>query len=524
MSQAHSALLPLVGPLGLVLVTLVARGGPRTRVVREALALASSVGLLAALASIVHLVSVGPSHSALLGMAGVGASIRLDGLSVAIFTMIALLVTVIGRFSSTYLEGDRRHGLFLGRLALTAASVEVLVLANNLLLFWLAWVATSVSLHGLLVFYRDRPRAIIAARKKLVAARLGDLTLGFAFLLLALRSGTGEMTMLTTTLPEADATTAGAGLLLAATALLKSAQFPMHGWLVEVMETPTPVSALLHAGILNAGPFLILRFAAVIDRAPAAMWLLIIVGGLTALFASAVLRTQPSIKVALGYSSSAHMGFMLFVCGLGVYPAAALHLVAHSFYKAHAFLSAGSTVELARASGVVVPPRTRHGLRVLVGFVAACSTYAGVAWLLGFTPWHHPALLLVGAVVVLGLTQLLGKGFDTKAPARVVVATVAVGGAVATAFFGLEELSRIALSDSLPELSAKPSSTLALAGLIFSLWAAAVALQLFGFGGRTRLGRRLRIHLRHGLYANAVFDRLVGAMKLPSKVQGTPSR
>ncbi len=126
------------------------------------------------------------------------------------------------------------------------------------------------------------------------------------------------------------------------------------------METPTPVSALLHAGILNAGPFIAIRMAFVIDGANLATTLLIVVGGLTAVFASVVLLTQPSVKVALGYSSAAHMGFMLMVCGMGIYPAALLHLVAHSFYKAHAFLSSGSAIDEARAAKVALPPTTRQ--------------------------------------------------------------------------------------------------------------------------------------------------------------------
>ena len=135
------------------------------------------------------------------------------------------------------------------------------------------------------------------------------------------------------------ATVEGAAALIAVAAILKSAQFPTHSWLVEVMETPTPVSALLHAGILNAGPFLAVRLSFVLEQATVAPLLLIAFGAFTALFASKALLTQHSIKVGLGYSSAAHMGFMLMICGLGVYAAAILHLVAHSFYKAHAFLS-----------------------------------------------------------------------------------------------------------------------------------------------------------------------------------------
>ena len=119
------------------------------------------------------------------------------------------------------------------------------------------------------------------------------------------------------------------------TAALKSAQFPSQAWLLEVMETPTPVSALLHAGILNAGIFLVSRFSDIMVMSPIASYMLIIIGTVTALFASSVMLTQANIKTSLGYSSAGHMGFMMIQCGLGAFPLAILHLVAHSFYKAH---------------------------------------------------------------------------------------------------------------------------------------------------------------------------------------------
>ncbi|MEZ6186719.1 MAG: proton-conducting transporter membrane subunit [Planctomycetota bacterium] len=509
MNAALSAAAAGLGPLGLLAVAALSRSfpGARPRPLERALTLASWAGVLAAVLGAVALGAQTAQRQAPL----LGGWVRVDALGVGLLLMVSLLVVVIARYSVTYLDGDPRQGVFLGRLAATAAAVEVLVVADHLLLFWLAWVATSACLHRLLVFYPERPRALNAARKKFVVARLGDLCLGAAFLLLARDAGSASLSEVLRVAGE-GAPSAGfllAGLLLALTAALKSAQFPTHGWLIEVMETPTPVSALLHAGVLNAGPFLMLRFAAVVQQAPAATWLLIVVGGFTALFASAALRTQPSVKVALGYSSAAHMGFMLFVCGLGVFPAAALHLVAHSFYKAHAFLSAGSVVEAAQAARVALPPRRWSPLRAAAGLGLALLAYASVAWALGLTPWEEPALLLVGAVLVLGLTQLLGAGLDRSSS---LAATLRVGlsaWVVAAAFFGLEELSRRLLAGSLPPLVTPPSSALALGVAVVGAWAAALAVQLLGLGRDTALARHVRVHLRHGLYANALFDRLL---------------
>lgn len=301
-----SALLALLPPAALALVGILAlaRPGSRPQPVLDGTAWASVLGL--AVAPVLILLTAtadgGARVSPLLGAEGLGLSIRLDALSVTIFTMVALLGFVVLRFSRTYLDGDARQGAFLGRMGVTIASVQLLVLSGNLVLFVGAWIATSLSLHTLLVFYPERPAARIAARKKFIAARIGDACLIGAAVLLYDRFGTGDLGRVfeLAAAAGADVWVEGATVLVATAALFKSAQFPTHGWLVEVMETPTPVSALLHAGILNAGPFLIMRFAGVMEAAHLAPVLLIIGGGFTALFASVVLLTQPTVKVALG--------------------------------------------------------------------------------------------------------------------------------------------------------------------------------------------------------------------------------
>lgn len=154
--------------------------------------------------------------------------------------------------------------------------------------------------------------------------------------------------------------------------------------------------------------------------------------------------------MALGYSSAAHMGFMLLVCGLGVYPAAVLHLVAHSFYKAHAFLSSASVVDVARAKGVPLPTRLRSPVRVIVGLAVAGLIYLGLAEALGFGLAESPALLAVGAIVVMSVAQLLAPALDSAGTWAAATRTVGLTGAVTLAFFSLEEGARLMLLSSLP--------------------------------------------------------------------------
>jgi NAD(P)H-quinone oxidoreductase subunit 5 len=246
--------------------------------------------------------------------------------------LVAFIGWVVIRYSGTYLDGEARQGAFTGWMSLTLAAVLLLVLSGNLVQLVLAWIATGLFLHRLLLFYADRIQAQRAAAKKFVSARLGDAALIGAAVLLVCAYGTGNIAAIL------DAARSGGGgglatvaaVLLAVAGLLKSAQFPFHGWLTEVMETPTPVSALLHAGVINAGGFLIIRFADVMLLSPTVMAVLVLFGGFTAIFGSLVMLTQPAVKTSLAWSRIAQMGFIILECGLWLFPLALLHIVAHS--------------------------------------------------------------------------------------------------------------------------------------------------------------------------------------------------
>lgn len=518
-------LLALAAPLAFVVAGAVAARHPGRRPVAaiRATTLASWLALAVAAVAGAAVAAAGSTSSALVGAAGLGLSVRLDGLSTVMLAMIALLAVVIVRYSATYLDGDDRHGTFLGRLALTIAAVQVLVLSGNLAVLVLAWIATSLTLHQLLTFYPQRRGAVVAARKKFIVARIGDAFLVAAAALLHERFGTGELDVLLAGAGSqlADGFALGslelAAACIAVAAILKSAQFPTHGWLVEVMETPTPVSALLHAGILNAGPFLVLRLAGVLDGADVANALLIVAGGATALIASVALLPQPSIKVVLGYSSAAHMGFMLMVCAIGVYPAAFLHLVAHSFYKAHAFLSSGSVVDEARAAGVSVPRRLGRPARVAASLGAAGALYAGFALLWGVDLVRDVELLAIGAILVLGLAQLLAPALDSDGPVLGGLRAGAMALGVTVAFFALEAGAHHLLKGTVPEITGREVAHLVLLGGVLVAFAGVIVLQILEPARpATGFRRRLAVHFRNGLYANALFDRAVRALRTPA--------
>lgn len=523
MFQYFPAFIAILSPVLFTVAAITSwfQPGLRPAAVKRMSTASTVTGLVIAVICCFMVVNDSLLETGLIGFQGLGISFRLDALSVVMLTMTALLSYIIVRFSLNYLDGDQRQGIFLGRLAATIASVQLLVLSGNLLILWIAWILTSISLHRLLIFYENRPGAQIAARKKFILARLGDVCLLAAVILLYNQFGTGDLeTIFAAIRDHQSAGSSWAGLepvavLLVLVALLKSAQFPTHGWLIEVMETPTPVSALLHAGLLNAGPFLIIRMAYIVDASVYAPYILVGVCGFTALFGSVVYLTQTSVKTALAYSSIAHMGFSLFICGLGVYPAAMLHLVAHSFYKAHSFLSSGSVIDVLRGSKIASPAKTVSPAKVIIGMLLALVVYTAFAFVWGVDPQKELALLVVGAVIVLGLSRIFTLAIDSKAGVKLFLRAGLLAMIVTIAFLSLEAGSHHILSSQLPELSMPGFGELALAGIILMLFVATVLIQtlapVLSYNSRYSA---LIIHIKNGLYVNAIFDRMVSALRI----------
>lgn len=324
----------------------------------------------------------GPRLFALRAFGECRLSFHSDSVEALMLLLVAFLGWVIVSYSRSYMAGDPKERNYIRNLMQTLAAVSLLIATNNLIVFVVAWIVTSLSLHGLLTLYPERQPAVIAAHKKFLASRLGDVTLLCGVVLLGSQTGSLEM-------DEVLRRIAGmhpvppplhlAATLLALSAIIKCAQLPLHGWLIQVMEAPTPVSALLHAGVVNLGGFMLIRLAPAINTTPAAQLLLAMVGCLTAVISSLVMTTRISIKVNLAWSTCAQMGFMLMECGLGLYNLAFLHLLAHSLYKAHAFLGAGGAVQQAQLKRMS-PTSMPVSMVIVIGsgclglLVATCGT------------------------------------------------------------------------------------------------------------------------------------------------------
>jgi NAD(P)H-quinone oxidoreductase subunit 5 len=511
-----------VGPVLLILTALLpARRTAAAARARSLLARAAAAcTVVTALGAALAVALSGALRTVCYGVQGIGISLYLDALSATMFCLVSFIGLIVVIFSHQYLDGEPGQIHFVRRLCMTLAAVLFVIIAGNLALFAGAWIATSVALHRLLVFYPDRQAAVLAARKKYLASRIGEACLLVAMAIIFRRFGTldygdlfvaaGGPNGLITGAVHAGPMQAAA-LLLVVTALLKSAQLPLHGWILEVMETPTPVSALLHAGIVNAGGFLILRFAPIVAASIPALDTLAVIGGLTALFGSIVLLPQTSIKVSLAYSTIAQMGFMMLECGLGAFSAALLHILAHSLYKAHAFLASGSVIDIARASWTPSPGGQPHPARMAISIVAVALVTIAVSPLFGASLTEKPGLFALGFVVLLGLIHLIANGIDERPNGYVIGRTVALALLVAVSYYSLQWLMERLTLGCLPrtQILRGPFELGIVLMTMISFGAVTLFQSILPRQARMNRWQALYAHVLNGFYLNTLANRWV---------------
>ncbi len=385
-------------------------GSPLER--RWTIALTAAIG--APLLALLAVVTVVTGHGrvarvAFPGYSAVTLGVRLDGLTVVMLLLITFIAAVILRFSRRYLHGEAGLSRHVRWFLATMAAVSLLVITDDLTVLVAAWTASSLALHQLLTFYGERSAALIAAHKKFLASRAADVAIVGALALIWTTTGTqriGAVLAASAAMQAVPASLQLAGLLLAIGVALRSAQLPFHGWLIQVMEAPTPVSAFLHAGIVNIGGFVLIRLAPLTGRLDAAQTLLVVVGTLTAVLAALVMTTRVSVKVALAWSTCAQMGFMLLECGLGAYRLALMHLVGHSLYKAHAFLSSGRAVEQQLQRRMTPAPARTPAAAWLLAAVASASVVVAVGAALGVVAHADQELRIAALILAFALAPL----------------------------------------------------------------------------------------------------------------------
>ncbi len=442
-------------------------------------------------------------------------AILYDGVASLMLALVSFIGWVVCQYSLRYLDGESTQGRYFRWLGFTIGSVSLMVISGNLLVFFVAWVMTSLGLHQLLLHYSHRPAAQRAAWTKFTISRLGDAALIVAIVIIYDQFKTldfVELFALSDSLTSTSAATQVASFLLVFGAVTKSAQFPFHTWLPQTMETPTPVSAMMHAGIVNAGGYLMIRTSPFIAMTPWAMTTLAIIGALTAFFAAIVMLTQTSIKKSLAYSTIAQMGFMLLQCGLGAFSAAMLHIIAHSLYKAHAFLSSGNVIAERTATRSAPSAIDEFSWAKFTSALAMSFAFLGLAFVAtGIDPWTKPGSLLLGSVLCVAMAHWTAQSMRTGSR-RLAVQAVMVVGALCLVYSISFALIDKTLAASLPS-----STAIAMPWLVFGLASAGFAVLLLlqvALASRHRPAflDKFYIHAANGFYIESLLRRAFGPL------------
>jgi NADH-quinone oxidoreductase subunit L len=367
----------------------------------------------------------------------VAAGFFVDNLTACLLIVVLTIGLLVHIYSIGYMSHDPGYWRFFSYLNLFMVSMLLLVLANSFLVVFVAWELVGLSSYLLIGFWKHKPSAALAAKKAFIVNRVGDV--GFALGIMAIFVDTLALGSGTLNVQDALASLTKEGaslpvpiwvvaLLVFAGAAGKSAQFPLHVWLPDAMEGPTPVSALIHAAtMVNAGVYLVARTNPIFASAPGVMVFVAAIGIFTAILAASIAMTQTDIKRVLAYSTLSQLGYMFAALGVGAFAAAIFHLMTHGFFKGLLFLGSGSVIhavheeqDMRRMGGLAkkIPHTYRTmligsiaiaGIPPLAGFFSK-DEILGEAWNNGFQ-WVWAIGIVVAIMTAFYMFRLIGLTF-----------------------------------------------------------------------------------------------------------------
>ncbi|GGJ11042.1 NADH-quinone oxidoreductase subunit L [Alicyclobacillus cellulosilyticus] len=430
---AHAWLVPLLPLVAYVFLLVLGRRAPEWLV----------AGVSTALTFISFLLSLGVFRDAgqpatytfpwlHVGSYTLEAGIQVTRLNALMLVVVSAVSTLVLLFSKGYMHGDERFAVFYQYLNLFVFSMLALVIAPNLLQLYIFWEMVGLCSYLLVGFWFFKPEAALAAKKSFIVTRIGDAGLFAGIIMLFLASGSFDVT----TVLQAAANhqlhlgwISNDGLLVLTAILVfvgavgKSAQFPLHVWLPDAMEGPTPVSALIHAAtMVAAGVYLVARMYPLFAASQAALTTVAWIGGFTALLAALIALTQRDIKRVIAYSTISQLGYMMLGLGVGAYAAGVFHLFTHAFFKALLFLAAGSLIHALGTQDLFEMGGLRRKMPVTFWtFLAGALSLSGIFPFAGF--WSkddilagalrhgHPALYAIGLVTAFCTAYYIFRAF-----------------------------------------------------------------------------------------------------------------
>jgi NADH-quinone oxidoreductase subunit L len=350
-------------------------------------------------------------------------ALQIDPLSVLMMLVITGVGSLILLYSTEYMEHDRDYRRFFAEMSFFVFSMLLLVEAANFLFLIVGWAFVGLASYLLIGYYYERPTAVAAAKKAFVVNVIGDVGMVLAAFLLVRQLGTLNYQEVFAAAPQGLGNGSGVAeavaLLLFVGAAAKSAQIPLHTWLPDAMEGPTPVSALIHAAtMVTAGVYLIVRCHVLYELAPSASDVVAVVGGVTLLVAATIALVQEDIKRVLAWSTVSQIGYMIMGAGLGAYDSAMFHLVEHAFFKALLFLGVGIVIHsLAGQQSLNRMGGLRRYLPLAnVAVLVGCLAIAGIPPFSGFFSKDEilETSLEAGALgITLAVAGLVAAGITT---------------------------------------------------------------------------------------------------------------
>ncbi len=352
--------------------------------------------LVAVMAAPGHKLEIPDIQWMVIGNFSVHVGLLVDSLTAIMVVMVSFVSLMVQLYSQGYMHGDAGYHRYFAFMSLFTACMLGLVMADNLVFMFLFWEGVGLGSYLLIGFWFHRPSAANAAKKAFIVTRFGDFGFLAAILLIFFHTGTFNIEQVrglavAGTLAGTVLTWAALGIFSGAVG--KSAQFPLHVWLPDAMEGPTPVSALIHAAtMVAAGVFLVARFFPLFEHSPVALTTVAVIGGFTAIFAATMGLVMTDIKRVLAYSTISQLGYMMLGLGVGGVAIGIFHLFNHAFFKALLFLGAGSV----NHSTGTFDMREMGGLRkampwTFATFLVASLSIAGIWPLAGF--WSKDEIL-----------------------------------------------------------------------------------------------------------------------------------
>ncbi|CAM3775272.1 NADH-quinone oxidoreductase subunit L [Alicyclobacillus pomorum] len=397
---AYAWLVPLLPLVAYIFLLCLGRRAPEgivtgVSVVLTFLSFLVSVAVFRAVGSNPDQVAAYTFHWLTVGSRSISVGFEVTHLNALMLVVVTLVSTLVLLFSKGYMHHDDRFAVFYQYLNLFVFSMLALVISPNFLQLYIFWEMVGLCSYLLVGFWYFKPEAALAAKKSFIVTRIGDVGLFAGIILLFLASGSFDYNTifvaaaahkLTLGWISGQALVTLTAILIFVGAIGKSAQFPLHVWLPDAMEGPTPVSALIHAAtMVAAGVYLVARAYPLFQASPAALTTVAWIGGITALLGALIALTQRDIKRVIAYSTISQLGYMMMALGVGAYAYGVFHLMTHAFFKALLFLAAGSVIHAVHTQDLFEMGGLHKKLPLTTWtFLAGALALAGIVPFAGF--------------------------------------------------------------------------------------------------------------------------------------------